>query len=121
MDKITCRKHLGQAGESFAVEWLREKGFQIIKRNYFSPGGEIDIIVWCPREQYCLMIEVKTRSHAGGLAAINRQKVCRMKRAAEHYFFVHLEREYAPDHEFWGLSIEAKKGRFEVVDFIALG
>jgi len=120
MDKITCHKHLGQAGESFAVDWLIEKGYQIIKQNYHAPGGEIDIIAWCPREKFCLMVEVKTRSHDGGLAAINSQKVRRMKRAAEHYFFVYLKRQYAPDFELWGLAIERKGKTLSVVDWQAL-
>lgn len=121
MEKFTRQQKLGQAGESFAVRWLQTKGYQIIKTNYFAPGGEIDIIAWCPQTQCCLMIEDKTRSHAGGLAAINAQKVRRMKRAAEHYFFVHLERQYAPEFEFWGLSIQATAlDDLQVIDWIAL-
>jgi putative endonuclease len=37
-------KILGNAGESIACVFLRNKGFTIIVRNYSKPWGEIDII-----------------------------------------------------------------------------
>jgi len=120
---------LGQAGEKFAVAWLIEQGFQIIKCNYFAPGGEIDVIVWDAKTKCVLMVEVKTRKanfRSNGIAAINSQKVRRMKRAAEHYFFKTLDRKYAPDFEFWGLAInksyKPESGvKYEVIDFLAVG
>ena len=122
-------KKLGKAGENFSAKWLRAKGYQIIAQNYHAPGGEIDIIAWCPREKFCLMIEVKTRfgyPRANGIAAINSQKITRMKRAAAHYFFNYLERQYAPDFELWGLAINLEKTdgqrrKLQVVDFLAVG
>lgn len=114
-------KKLGLAGEEFAARWLVARGFEIIKQNYHGPDGEIDIIAFEPKEKYHLMVEVKTRTHRSGLGAINSQKIRRMNRAAEHYFFNHLNLQYAPDYELWGLCVWASgPENLEVVDWIAL-
>jgi len=119
-------KSLGAAGESFAVKWLVRKGYQIIKQNYHAPGGEIDVIAWCPRDKVCLMIEVKTRSHDNGISAINRRKVKRMQSAAAHYFFKTLDRKYAPDFECWGLAVycdhqKPRGQKLSVTEFVPVG
>lgn len=38
------RKEVGRIGEKIAAEFLENKGFTIIARNYRKPWGEIDII-----------------------------------------------------------------------------
>ena len=35
---------IGKKGENYVSEYLKEKGFKIIYRNYHSRYGEIDII-----------------------------------------------------------------------------
>lgn len=57
----------GEIGERAAVKYLREKGYQIIKRNYRSRYGEIDII--CENEGsepsckgVLVFVEVKTKT-----------------------------------------------------------
>lgn len=55
------RQLLGSAGENFAAEYLIQKGYLILERNYRTPYGEIDIIA-----QYndtLVFVEVKTRSN----------------------------------------------------------
>jgi putative endonuclease len=50
---------LGEIGEGLAVKFLKKKGYKIIKQNYRTRIGEIDIIA---REGDTLVfIEVKTR------------------------------------------------------------
>ena len=120
MKKIVRHQKLGQAGESFAAEWLRLKGFEIRAQNYHSVGGEIDIIAYDRLEQYYLMVEVKTRHNHSGIGAINSQKIRRMKNAAEHYFFKKLDLQYAPDFEIWGLCLSLDQGQLRVVDWVAL-
>lgn len=51
----------GKIGEQFAVEMLKEKGYDIICTNYYSRYGEIDVI--CANEKYIVFVEVKTRSN----------------------------------------------------------
>lgn len=50
----------GQWGEEQAARYLREKGYQIIKRNQRTPYGEIDIIA--EKQRTLVIIEVKARS-----------------------------------------------------------
>lgn len=53
------KEGLGKKGEKLAIQYLQEKGFTILERNFRAPWGEIDIIA---REKSALcFIEVKTR------------------------------------------------------------
>ncbi|WP_299105156.1 YraN family protein [uncultured Tenacibaculum sp.] len=51
---------LGKKGEKIAVDYLLEKGFQIIERNYRFQKAEVDIIA--KKDDLLIAIEVKTRS-----------------------------------------------------------
>lgn len=50
----------GKTGEAYAAQYLLEKGYTILCRNYRSRFGEIDLIV-CDGTYICF-VEVKTRS-----------------------------------------------------------
>lgn len=61
-------KKLGQEGEDLAAEVLRAKNIKIIKRNYRTKYGEIDILA---RDRDTLVVvEVKAKSHQRQGAAI---------------------------------------------------
>ena len=51
---------LGKKGEQLAVEFLEQKGYQIIERNYRFDKAEVDIIA--QHKDTLAIIEVKTRS-----------------------------------------------------------
>jgi putative endonuclease len=77
---------LGQQGERRAARYLRQKGYQIIRRNFRVRGGEVDLVC---RDGECLVfVEVKTRT-AGGLGypedAVQRVKQLRLLRAVNCY------------------------------------
>lgn len=52
-------KTLGNKGEELASDFLIEKGYKIIDRNFRSANGEIDIIAIDKKE--IVFVEVKTR------------------------------------------------------------
>ena len=52
-------KNLGSIGEDIASEYLNILGYKIIKRNYRSKFGEIDIITI--KDNILIFVEVKTR------------------------------------------------------------
>jgi len=52
-------KQLGEKGESLAVQFLKEQGYRILKRNYRIKIGEIDIIA--KDEDTLCFVEVKAR------------------------------------------------------------
>ena len=50
----------GKKGELIAVDYLKNKGYQILETNYKNRIGEIDIIA--KDKNYLVFVEVKTRS-----------------------------------------------------------
>ncbi len=54
MDNIST----GQLGEDLACKYLIGKGYKILKRNYWKPWGEIDIIAR-PKTNILVFVEVK--------------------------------------------------------------
>ena len=57
---VDSRKATGFLGEEIASEFLRRKGYNVVKRNYMRPWGEIDIIA--EKDEEVRFIEVKTVS-----------------------------------------------------------
>ena len=76
----------GAEGEKRVANFLRKKGFQIVKRNFQSKYGEIDIIA--EDEKYILFVEVKTRkenSLVSGIEAVDAFKQRRITLTANDY------------------------------------
>jgi putative endonuclease len=72
IDKIK----IGKEGEQLAVDFLIQKGFEIVARNYRYKHSEIDLIV--KKDNWLIFVEVKTRSsHAFGFPEqfVGRNKV----------------------------------------------
>ena len=80
------KKELGQWGEQLAEKYLRKKGYTILRRNFYTRQGEIDII--CSQQGILVFVEVKTRtSTAFGYPqeAVTYTKQQHMKAAALIY------------------------------------
>jgi putative endonuclease len=95
---------LGSWGETYASEYLKERGFEVIERNARTPYGEIDLVAIgtglagqnagdkTGRGRVILFVEVKTRSStAYGYPeqAITRRKREHMRSAAQAYLQLH--------------------------------
>lgn len=79
-------KDLGDFGEVAAENFLSNRGYKIIERNFSVRGGEIDIIA--EDGEKLVFVEVKTRtSRYFGYPseAVNYKKIEHMKKAAEEY------------------------------------
>ena len=50
---------LGRKGEDKAVEYLIQKGFVILERNWRLKHWELDVI--CQKDRWLVVVEVKTR------------------------------------------------------------
>ncbi|HEY2267477.1 MAG TPA: YraN family protein [Streptosporangiaceae bacterium] len=74
---------LGREGEQAAADYLTERGFRILDRNWRCADGEIDIVAV---ERHSLVVcEVKTRSgtrYGTPLEAVGRAKRNRLRRLA---------------------------------------
>lgn len=90
------KQEIGKKGEEFATEYLEEKGYQIIERNFKCKQGEIDIIAK-EKNEY-VFIEVKTRTNSSyGMPseAVDEKKQKHIWDAAKYYLYSHhLEKQY---------------------------
>lgn len=53
------RRRVGIAGEHYAIQYLRHKGYQLVAKNWRTKIGEIDLVFTDRNE--IVIIEVKTR------------------------------------------------------------
>ena len=79
-------RETGAQAEAFAAGGLQKKGSELLARNYYTPYGEIDLIV---RDQDCIaFVEVKARRE-GSLVrpaqAVDRRKQRRIAQSAVCY------------------------------------
>ena len=76
---------LGGRGENVAARFLRNRGFQIICRNYRCELGEIDIVARDGRT--LVFVEVKTRTYDDPAPEdqVNAAKQHQLTKAARHY------------------------------------
>lgn len=78
---------VGEAGEKFVADYLRQKGYIIIKRNWRdSRYGELDIVA--ENREHIVFVEVKTRqknSLVSGIEAVDFAKQQRTKNAAQTF------------------------------------
>lgn len=80
------KRRIGAAYEQRAAEYLKRQGFQIIKQNFYSRWGEIDIIA---RDgEYLVFVEIKYRKDLAcgdPLEAVNARKQKRICRTASYF------------------------------------
>jgi putative endonuclease len=86
---MTQKSQIGQIGENIACEYLRDKGYKIIARNYRKPWGEIDIITKAP-DKTLVFVEVKTMSDFVGAELkpedqLTGAKLQKLQRTAQLY------------------------------------
>lgn len=80
----------GKQGETEAAQYLREKGYEIVARNYRHQHAEIDLIA--QKGKLLIFVEVKTRSntaYGNPEEFVNYTKARLIMRAAEQYIFAH--------------------------------
>jgi putative endonuclease len=86
-------KNIGEKGETIAAEYLTNHDYSILRRNFSSKFGEIDIVA--KKDEKIYFIEVKTRSNLKkGMPheAINYRKKHQLRKAATYFL---LENNYA--------------------------
>ncbi len=80
------KQELGKSGEDRAVNFLQQKGFSVIKKNYRTPDGEIDIIA--QDGDTIVFVEVKSRrslSYGAPEAAVDSMKKNQIKKIANQF------------------------------------
>ena len=77
---------IGAAGEKIACDLLRKRGYKIIRKNFRTPFGEIDVIASC--DNILVFVEVKTRiseKYGSPLNAITASKIRTIRKNCEYY------------------------------------
>lgn len=79
------RRQRGQEAESVATNFLKNLGYKIVERNFFTRFGEIDII--CKDGDILVFVEVRSlkRRDFHPLQTLSRQKMNRILKAIEWY------------------------------------
>ena len=83
---------IGIKGEQIAAEYLLNKGYIIIERNWRAGKKEIDIIAL--KNDVLVILEIKTRSSTNILfpeESVNRKKQGNLKAAGAEYMNSHRE------------------------------
>jgi putative endonuclease len=57
---MTYQKTFGNMGENLAAVFLRDKGYQLLDRNYHTRFGELDLVML--ENEMVVFVEVKTRT-----------------------------------------------------------
>ncbi len=107
----TSKSETGQLGEDLACEYLIGKGYRILKRNYWKPWGEIDIIA-VAKTNTLVFVEVKAlkeNSSAGLLPEDNmtRSKLQKLQRVCRG--FVADEPRLVREDRGWQIDLVAIK------------
>lgn len=100
---MTPKRELGDFGEGLAEDFLRQKGYKILQRNFRVPKGEIDIIA--EKDEKTIFIEVKTRqsnTFGNAIEGVGSQKINRMYKAIDAYFRAQYK---DPDEEPFQIDI----------------
>ena len=103
------RQEYGRWGEREAVAYLRDKGYEILRRNYRVGRGEIDIIARI--EDTIVFGEVKSgqrQSHGAPEARIGRRKQRQLYRIANGYIQSHPG--WRGDYRFDAVIIDGRGG-----------
>jgi len=85
---MSDNKIIGAYGEQLACDYLKRRGYEIIRRNYKASYKELDIVA--RRADMLVFVEVKTRTsswYGGGEEAVTYAKQQAMKKAIGSFLY----------------------------------
>lgn len=92
---MAAHNELGKWGENLAAEYLQEKGYEILERDWKSGHHDLDIVA--KEDDTLVVVEVKTRRNrlfGDPEEAINYKKRMSLQSAINHYVKSHLTNAY---------------------------
>jgi len=100
---METRTEFGYFAQDLAVQWLRERNYEILDQNFRRPWGEVDVI--CQKDDVIVFIEVKAnkREYPGfePELRVNHDKIERIIRTARTY----LAYKKLPDKQEWRIDV----------------
>ncbi len=80
------KRAIGSQYEIEAIHYLESLGYVFICKNYFTPRGEIDLVLSMAGKLYFVEVKYRTSDAFGSpREAITQKKINHMKQAAMHY------------------------------------
>jgi putative endonuclease len=105
---MDAKQATGKLGEKLAADFLQQKGYTIVKRNFRHRRNEIDIIA--RKEGLLVFVEVKARGGSGDWGmpeeAVDRRKASRLISCANAYIF---KTDWQADIRFDIIAVELGK------------
>ena len=99
---------IGSHGEDAAVEYLKKKGYKIVKRNYRIYKNEIDIIA--ENQEYFVFCEVKARKQVYGESSPYGRPASAVTKEKQRHL-ISVARVFARHH-----LKDGKRFRFDVIE-----
>ena len=96
---MSQRAKTGKTGEAIAAGFLKNKGYQLVARNYKKLGGEIDIIA--RNNEVIKLVEVKSKSSAAKFFPeqnLSKKKFENIVNTYKHFIFENPEYESLDPH-----------------------
>ena len=109
-------KDIGQNGEMITLNYLLNKNYFLLEKNYHSRYGEIDIIV--ENEKYIVFVEVKTRnsrSISRGVESVDRKKREKIIKTAFEYILKN-EKDKQPRFDVSEILVDFQN-RFKSINY----
>lgn len=85
-------RELGYLGEHISSKFLLKHNYNIIRRNFYYKGGEIDIIAIDCSTNELVFFEVKTRAnlkYGKPMESINNVKMNNIIKGARYFLYMH--------------------------------
>ncbi|HIJ59952.1 MAG TPA: YraN family protein [Nitrospirae bacterium] len=83
MNKQNNSKVIGRKSESLAIDWLKNRGYSIVKTNYTTPYGEADIIA--KQGDITVFVEVKSAIGQNPIESVTASKMKKIRNIALYY------------------------------------
>ena len=108
------KKQLGQFGEKLAQNYYQKLGYQLIAKNIWTPGGEIDLLF--TKDQKIFIVEVKTRKfeqYGWPEETVNLEKIKHLKNAWSWWQRQNHCFNKIPNIEVCSISIQGKQAKIK--------
>jgi len=109
--KKRLKRLLGASAERLAEDYLREKGYEILAKNFRSPFGEIDLVV--KKGKTLVFVEVKSGSFLKGYPEerVDRKKQERIQKIGEYFLLKNSENlSKIKEVRFDVIAVDSEKG-----------
>jgi len=115
---LSSKKLVGKIGEEMALSYLKEKGYQLLEKNFYCRWGEIDLIF--KKEDKIIFVEVKTRvgdKKGKPYEAVNFYKIKDLKRAINFYLLTKNYFQYKLSLEIVSVVLNSDLSLKEIKNF----